>query len=120
MLNWLLHAEYPRVFYNAVRKYVLVCCPAETPRRRRVQTVMPILTSNEIFLFALAQGRVEQVGPTNPGASAVDAVELLLVLVLCCLFFPRPPLPKLDVTNSWICTFLQQSQGAPRHRRVQI
>lgn len=37
-----------------------------------------------------------------------------------CIFPPLPPLLKLDVTNSWICTFLHQNQRAPHHRLVQI
>lgn len=37
-----------------------------------------------------------------------------------CIFLPLPPLLKLDVTNSWICTFPHQNQHAPHHRLVQI
>lgn len=54
----------------------------------------------------------------------------LCLCVTACLFYPScfyavylpplPPLLKLDVTNSWICTFLHQNQHAPHHRWVQI
>lgn len=37
-----------------------------------------------------------------------------------CISPPLSPLLKLDVTNSWICTFLHQNQHAPHHRLVQI
>lgn len=37
-----------------------------------------------------------------------------------CISPPLPPPLRLDVTNSWICTFLYQNQHAPHHRLVQI
>lgn len=37
-----------------------------------------------------------------------------------CISPPLPPPSRLDVTNSWICTFLYQNQHAPHHRLVQI
>lgn len=55
--------------------------------------------------------------------SPVSAYESWLSL--CCshaasaLCISPPPL-RLDVTNSWICTFLYQNQHAPHHRLVQI
>lgn len=47
-------------------------------------------------------------------------VSVLSLLFLRCVSSSLPPLLKLDVTNSWICTFLHQNQHAPHHRWVQI
>lgn len=54
----------------------------------------------------------------------IDGVSLsfcsIYIVSMSCIIPPLPPLWKLDVTNSWICTFLQQNQHAPHHRWVQI
>lgn len=54
------------------------------------------------------------------GQCAWALTEPLLHPRCLCVSPPLPPQLRLDVTNSWICTFPHQKQRAPHHRLVQI